>query len=172
LSFKKWRANGADDKALMEKEKRRIQSEFKSKMGLIVDQPKQGFGCSNDGNTARRFFANPNLSSEITHIDVTLIEKLYLILRILASGLEIKLDVFEVLLSETKELYLSLYSWFYMPCTLHKLLFHGIKIMQNFDLPIGQFTEEALEASHKIYFVERDSTIQEKFHVLSVVKMS
>ena len=41
-------------------------------MGLIVDQPKPGFGNTNDGNTARRFFQNAEKSAEITKIDVNL----------------------------------------------------------------------------------------------------
>jgi len=151
LSFKRWRAMGKENKDLLAQEKKRIQSEFKLKMGLIVDQPKQGFGSSNDGNTARRFFSDPKLSSEITKIEQALIEKLSLVIRVIASGLEIRVEMFRSLLCETKDLYLKHYSWFYMPCTLHKLLFHGVEIMQYFDVPIGQMTEEALEASHKVF---------------------
>ena len=44
-------------------------------MGLVVDQPKQGGGNSNDGNTARKFFKNPSLVSQITGIDKKLIER-------------------------------------------------------------------------------------------------
>jgi len=42
-------------------------------MALIVDQPKVESGNSNDGNTARRFFYNPELASSITGIDINLI---------------------------------------------------------------------------------------------------
>ena len=38
-------------------------------MGLIVDKPKPGYGSTNDGNTARRFFQNPDLSAKITGIN-------------------------------------------------------------------------------------------------------
>lgn len=50
----------------MAETKSRIQKEFREKTGLIIDQPKPGFGNSNDGNTARRFFQNAELSAEIT----------------------------------------------------------------------------------------------------------
>lgn len=50
----------------MENRKRQIQEQFRHKMGLIVDVPKSGAGTTNDGNTARRFFSHPQLSSEIT----------------------------------------------------------------------------------------------------------
>lgn len=49
-------------------------------MGLLVDMPKCGFGTTNDGNTARRFFENPELSSNITGVDKQLIYKFGIIL--------------------------------------------------------------------------------------------
>lgn len=59
--------------AEMQLRKKEIQKEFKIKMGLIVDQPKQVRGNSNDGNTSRRFFSDPETSAEITGIDIRLI---------------------------------------------------------------------------------------------------
>lgn len=44
-------------------------------MGLLVDIPKVGYGNSNDGNTSRRLFDNPECSSRITGINIDLIEK-------------------------------------------------------------------------------------------------
>lgn len=38
-----------------------------------------------------------------------------------------------------------------MPSSLHKLLFHCIEVIDFFDVPIGQLSEEALEAMHKIF---------------------
>ena len=50
--------------------KTEIKAEFRSKMGLIVDQPRVGgCGTSNDGNTARKFFKHPDISANITGID-------------------------------------------------------------------------------------------------------
>lgn len=61
----------------MAETKSRIQEEFKKKPGLNVDQPKSGFGNSNDGNTARRFFQNAELSAEITKIDLEFIKRIH-----------------------------------------------------------------------------------------------
>lgn len=48
---------GEVDKIKMKLRKEEVQRHFKTEMGLIVDNPKQGgSGSSNDGNTARRFF--------------------------------------------------------------------------------------------------------------------
>lgn len=56
LPIQKWEARGEEDKKIVAENKARIQREFKDVCGLIVDQPKPGFGNTNDGNTARRFF--------------------------------------------------------------------------------------------------------------------
>lgn len=148
LPIKSWQVKG-ENKQIVENNKKRIQSEFRSKMALLVDKPKPGFGSTNDGNTARRFFKNPKLSAEITNIDQQLIIKFSIILRVLSSGYKINLDKFRQLLTETRELYINLYSWFYMPSSIHKVLVHGAMVIEFFDLPIGQLSEEALEARHK-----------------------
>lgn len=57
----------------MAETKSRIQKEYKVKTGVIIDGPKPGFGNSNDGNTARRFCKNAELSTEITKIDIELL---------------------------------------------------------------------------------------------------
>ncbi|XP_050308009.1 uncharacterized protein LOC126744581 isoform X1 [Anthonomus grandis grandis] len=150
LPIKTWQVKGAENKAITENTKRTIQENFKSKMGLIVDKPKPGYGSTNDGNTARRFFQNPVLSSQITGIDKELIEKFHLILRILASGCNIDITNFRILLNDTRRLYLHLYSWYYMPRSVHKVLVHGCDIIDFFELPIGQLAEDALEARHRI----------------------
>ena len=63
-------------------------------MGLVVDQPKQGGGNSNDGNTARKFFKNPSLVSQITGIDKELIERFSNILCIISCGHYVKEEIF------------------------------------------------------------------------------
>jgi len=56
------------------KRKQKIQEEFREKMGIIVDKPRDGSkGSSNDGNVARKFFSNPKLASKITGINKNLI---------------------------------------------------------------------------------------------------
>lgn len=54
LDLTKWQVKGENDKAIVKQRSNVIQKEFKSRMGLIVDKPKPGYGNSNDGNTARR----------------------------------------------------------------------------------------------------------------------
>nr|CAI5854687.1 unnamed protein product [Callosobruchus analis] len=49
----------------------------------------------------------------------------------------------------TKDLYLNLYPWYYMPVTVHKLFTHSTKIITNCMVPIGQLSEEVQEARNK-----------------------
>lgn len=50
---------------------------------------------------------------------------------------------------ETAELYVSLYSWYYMPNTVHKVM-HGRQKISAAVLPIGMLSEEA-QARNKDY---------------------
>lgn len=149
MDLKKWQVKGENDKAILKQRSQMIQKEFKDRMGLIVDKPKPGYGNSNDGNTARRFFANAELSGEITGLDVRLIKRFHVILRTLSSGYDINCSEFEKFCVETRKLYLELYSWYYMPVTVHKILVHSVEVIKSCLLPIGQLSEEAQEARNK-----------------------
>lgn len=149
LPLKTWQVKGEENKKKFENTKKYIQESFKIKLGLIVDKPKPGYGSTNDGNTARIFFQNPQLSAEITGLSKELIIKFHTVIRVLVSGFKIKIDTFKDLLNETRTLYLNLYGWYYMPSSVHKVLVHGCEIIDFFELPIGQLSEDALEATHK-----------------------
>lgn len=148
--FKKGYASG-DNKILKENKKKKIQNEMKARLSISVDIVKQGYGTSNDGNTARRFFEEAETVSKILDIDVNLIKKFSTILQVLSCGLEIDLDKFEIYTVETAKLFVQLYSWYKMPPAVHKVLIHGKKIMKEFSIPIGNLSEEAQEANNKIF---------------------
>ncbi|CAH1994756.1 unnamed protein product [Acanthoscelides obtectus] len=143
------KVRGPENKAIVEANKKRIQAEFRAKLSLIVDKPKPGYGSSNDGNTARIFFHNPQTSSDITGVDRELIEKFAIILGVLASGCAIDMEKFASLLEEARNWYIHLYKWSNMPNKVHKVLVHGCEIIDAFCLPIGELSEDALEARHK-----------------------
>ena len=89
LNIKCWAVTSDQNKREVEERKKAIQSSFRTKMGLLVDVVKQGKGSSNDGNTARKFFANPDLSAEITGLYKILITRFAILLQAIASGKEI-----------------------------------------------------------------------------------
>lgn len=138
-----------DQKQAVKVRQHLIQQRFRLEMGLLVDMPKQGSGTTNDGNTARRFFQNPKLSSDITGIRQEIIEHFAIILETMASGYDVNTNAFKVYAEETLDLYLKNYSWYYMPSSVHKILIHGAAIIKSAILPIGMMSEEAHEARNK-----------------------
>ena len=73
LDFKCWQIRGQQNKKMAEDKKRYIQENFRKELGLLVDIPKQKTGNTNDGNTARKFFRNAEISAKITGISLALI---------------------------------------------------------------------------------------------------
>lgn len=149
MDIKKWQARSDIDKQIVLDTKKRIQGQLRNQIGLIVDKPKPGFGSSNDGNTARRFFENVEVVSNITKIDKQLITKFHVILQTLSSGFDINTDRFKEFALTTARLFVTLYPWYDMPSTIHKILIHGFEVIKSFCLPIGQLSEEAQEARNK-----------------------
>lgn len=107
LPFKKWQVRDNEHKKLFIYTKRRIQTQFKSRLGLIVDKPKPGYGTSNDGNTARTFFKNCDIASRITGIDKNLIKNFHIILRVLSSCEKVNTYTFKIFLKQTLDLYIK-----------------------------------------------------------------
>lgn len=149
IDFCEWRISSKNS-SLFEIQKRRIQKEFRARLGLIVDKPKPGgAGNSNDGNTARRFFENVDISAEITGIDKDVMVRMKNILIAVSCGMEIEGDKFREYCYETAQMYILLYGWYYMPTTVHKLLIHGHEIISYSVLPIGIMSEDAQESRNK-----------------------
>lgn len=111
--------------------------------------PKVNFGNTNDGNTSRRFFENPQLAADITKVDFELIYRLKVILETISSGHKIDVQQFDEYAMATAKLYVDLYEWHPMTPTMHKILIHGAAVIENALLPIGQLSEEAAEARNK-----------------------
>lgn len=155
LPTKSWRIK-KETEDIVKKNKERIQNGFKNSLSLIVDKPKPGFGNTNDGNVARKFFQNSETSASITGIDVTLIKKLYIILQTISCGFKIDINKFNKFCLSTARLYVSLYPWCPMTTTLHKILMHGGAIISNFLIPIGQLSEEAQESRNKDFKIYRE----------------
>lgn len=155
LPIQEWRVN-KENKETVEQNKKRIQTEFRKQLSLIVDKPKPGFGNSNDGNVARIFFQNFEKSAAITQIDSQLIKRFYIILQTISSGFKINSHKFQTFCHETASLYVSLYPWMPMTPTVHKLLIHGPEIVTQALLPIGQLSEEAQESRNKDFKTYRE----------------
>lgn len=177
LTIKRWKSRNAEEKYEVENQKKTIKEKLKSRMHLLVDAPKPGMGSTNDGNTARRFFSESSVASSVTGVSEVLIKRLQIILKVLSCGYTINVEAFRQYLSETAKLYVELYPWYYMPPSLHKILIHGADIIQQFSLPIGMISEEALESRNKDFRnvrefhtrkISREKTMQDLFQSLIV----
>ena len=73
-------------------------------MSLIADQPRAGgAGTTNEENTGRRAFTDPQTSSSVTGVDLDLITRFSVILRALASGKPVDADKFDLFARETSK---------------------------------------------------------------------
>lgn len=151
LSIRKWQARTEADKLKVEQRKKDIQEKFRKSLGLLIDMPKSSAGNTNDGNTARRFFEDPELSSSITGVDKEIIHRFKIIFQTLASGFSIDANAFSNYAMETRDLYLKKYSWYYFPASIHKILQHSKEIINTCIVPLGELSEEAQESRNKDY---------------------
>ena len=139
-----------EEEQLISEKKKKVQAAFWEKLGIHVDKVKQGFGSTNDGNTARKFFANPEISASILGLNENLLKRFSTLLTVISTTQEVDHAAFEKYAFDTARLCVELYGWYIMPPTAHKLLLHGAAIMAALPLPAGQFSEEAQESSHKV----------------------
>ena len=148
LDIQSWQCRKVD-KVKVDARKKNIQTSFRQQLGLLVDLPKQGYGSSNDGNIARRFFLNSRVSASITGIDQNLIDKFHVILSVISCGFDINVVKFEEYALSTARRFVELYPWYYMPTSMHKIFIHRSQIIGSSLLPIGQMSEEAQESCNK-----------------------
>lgn len=94
--------------------------------------------------------------SEITGVDVNLLNRFSVILTAMSSGSEINYEQFDKYAKETAELYVQLYDWYRMPPSINKIQMHGSLVIQYALVPIGQLSEEAQEARNKDYIRYRE----------------
>jgi hypothetical protein len=175
LTIKVFQVRGDNNKKVVAERKKIIIDELRQKLGILVDQPKPGFGSTNDGNTARTFFRNPEVSAQITGLNEELIRRFSVILKAMSTGFRINTEKFEAYAKETAQLYIDTYPWYYMPPSVHKVLIHGSEVIKTAALPIGQLSEEAQEAKNKDFKfvrehhtrkISRTSTNEDLLHYL------
>ena len=142
------------EKKLISDREKEVKAQFKEKLGLIVDQRRDGgAGNTTTGNVARIALENADVTAEICKVPVQLVKNLRTIWGALASGFALDGQKFAQLCEETEKLYFDKdfgVGWYNIPPTLHKILRHGKEIIENCALPIGLTNEEASEANNKI----------------------
>jgi hypothetical protein len=87
----------------------------------MVDFVKQGFGTTNDGNTARRFFGDPEKTTKFTGLDAGLVRRFAILLQVIASKEQVNIANYREYAKETADLYCSknMFSRYPIPSTVH-----------------------------------------------------
>ena len=135
----------------MANREKEVKAQFRTRLGLIVDQRRDGgAGNTTTGNVARKAFDHSDITSQILGVPEQLVENLGTIWGTLACGFEIDLDKFEEFCKETKLIFFDAVPWYSIPPTLHKIFEHGRQLVEECPLPIGLTNEEASEANNKI----------------------
>lgn len=156
LPVEKWQMRG-QLKFVMKNRKVELQTRFWKVMNLRVDYPTQGGnGNTNNGPLARRAFSKPELLAQVLELDLNLIKKISTILIALSCQFPLNSDLFGSYCQETAKLYVSLYKWFPMPQSIHKMLIHSRDILLSSDLPVGVLAEDASESCNKLYRRNRE----------------
>ena len=91
------------------------------------------------------------MTASITKIDENLISRLAAIVEVICWNFPIDADKFGEYAKETADLAVSLYPWYCMPSTVHKILIHGKQIVECAAFPIGALSEEAQESKNEDY---------------------
>ena len=176
-----WQIRGEVNKTLAKQKKYKLQRDFKKEWGMTIETPSDGGqGNSNSGNTGRRFFSDPQKAAILTGVSQELIERFGILLSVVNSTYEIDAEKFESFCHETASMYVKLYSWFYMPQSVHRLLVHGgsvLKQLSSIGFTLGETSEEAQETRNKDHKyarehhtrkVSRTKTNEDQMHYMMV----
>lgn len=93
-----WRVSKANVQVKQREEV--IKTAFREQLGLRIGEPRPGGGNSNSGNVARSFFKQREAVAEITGLDKELLERFYVILTLINSKAEIRMDAYRVSLDK------------------------------------------------------------------------
>lgn len=116
---------------------------------MRISEPLPSGGNTNDGNTARRFFADPDATASITGLSAEVIHRLGTILRTISSKLPVNVEAFAEYADQTRIKLTELYPFYPLSPTVHRLLIHGPSIIRHCLLPIGMMSEEVQERRNK-----------------------
>lgn len=126
-----------------------IHKAFKKELGLIVDKCKSGNVSNNDSMQIRKAFQSESEFSRLTGVDRELLHRFSVILTAMSLDYEINTDAFGSYCKETADYFGHIYQWFQLPSVVHKLLFHGKQMAEEFIIPVGMISEEAQIARNR-----------------------
>lgn len=75
---------------------------------------------------------------------------------ILSGSRSINTEKFKSFCVKTAKLFVEKYDWYWMSPTLHKILIHSTDVITNCKLSVAEMSEEAQEATNKIFKKTRE----------------
>lgn len=141
-----------DYQTLVKQKKQKLQEAFWNATFIAVHyhRPATG-GNSTTGNACRVLFEKHEKLADILELDKTLVRNFSVILKALSCMRPLDYGKFKKFCRDTADIWIDNYPEHKMTPSVHKVLAHSTDIMQNLNLPIAYFSEEAAEASNKIH---------------------
>lgn len=135
----------------MKVQKEIIQERVYQVFKVHVDQVLQGAGTTNNGNTTRTCFKDPQKFAQTLGIDEEIVERLAFVILAFKQKQILNQQILKNYSIETYRLIYRTYPWVEIPPTVHKLLRHGVDIQSQLKLPVSYYAEDAGESAHKYY---------------------
>ena len=163
MSFRKkvmkhWKSLTEAEEKLIAQETTEVKEKMWNAFKVRINEPRQGgVGTSDTGNIARRVLNNPKLLAKTLDLDEELIKRVSNILTKIRSHNRVKsLKAFKEYCTKTYKMFLTLYPWYKVPVSLHRMLAHGSDYMEALPLPIGRMSEEGGESQNKLLRNDRE----------------
>ena len=188
-----WSIRYADDEQRQDIEDRKCSAHWVLYffLGILVDKVKKTGGTSNDGNTARVFFQNPELTAELLELPKDFLCSLALLWKIIRCSHEVDLEKVKLAVERFKASFWGHFrdtsntnrardgiTWFYIASSVHRLSEHLVELLEACPMPPGMLSEEGSESNNKILrFIRehltrkmsRQQTMEDLFHRLIAV---
>jgi hypothetical protein len=163
ISFRKtikvhWKKLTKEEEDLMKKEKQKVKKAMWENFHVRIKEVRQGgIGTSDTAKNARKVLSEPVLLAQTLGLNEELVIRISNILTQIRSYDPVNsLDEFENYCKDTYAMFLSLYDWYKIPVTLHRVLAHGRDYMEALPLPLGRLSEEAGESQNKLLRNDRE----------------
>ncbi|CAG9804877.1 unnamed protein product [Chironomus riparius] len=140
---KHWLEITEEEQIVLDVEKARIKQAMWDAFNVRVLEPRQGgAGSSDTGNVARKVLENPELLAKTLYLNEEIIKRICYVLNQIRSLEPVDdLDEFDRYCKETYRMFLTTYSWFKIPVTLHRALAHAKHYMEALPLPLGRMSD-------------------------------
>ena len=165
LSWSHWSIRAANEEERLGIEDRKCSAHWVLYffLGIQVHKVKKTGGTSNDGNTARVFFQNPELTADLLELPREFVCALALLWKLIRCTHELDLEKVKLAVERFKASFWGNFrdasntkrgrdgiTWFYIASSVHRLSEHLVELLEACPMPPGMLSEEGSESNNKI----------------------